>query len=287
MRAGANEFFVWPIGHGGPPNAMEHGVHAALTKTSERLQAASPTARRSSRVLTFFGTKGGVGTTTLAVNCATELARLTKQPTLIVDLNPFIGEVGLFLGVRPRFTVLDALDSVDRLDEVFLKKLVATHKTGLDIIAGSEQLDRPNADDSPRVKQLLRILRQSYPFIVVDAGRLTNASAGTAMGAADTTFAPSRQDPTPSPRSRDDRKAPGDARERAGGGQSAHSRRDPTADPRTGRVRRDDSGPGSGGGQAILGLLIWNDLSTPSVIFVSPPSRGTSCQWRSSGFCDG
>ena len=188
MRAGANEFFVWPIGHGGPPDAMEHGVHTALKKTSERLRTASPTERPSSRVSTFLGTKGGVGTTTLAVNCATELARLTKQPTLIVDLNPFIGEVGLFLGVRPRFTVLEALDSVDRLDEVFLKKLVATHKTGLDIIAGSEQLDRPNADDSPRVKQLLRILMQSYPFIVVDAGRLTNASAGTAMCAADATF---------------------------------------------------------------------------------------------------
>ena len=188
MRAGANEFFVWPTGHGGPPDAMEHGIHTALEKASDRLLAASSAGRPAARVLTFFGTKGGVGTTTLAVNCATELARLTKQPTLIVDLNPFIGEVGLFLGVRPRFTVLDALDAVDRLDVVFLKKIVANHRTGLDIMAGSEQPDRPNADDSPRVEQLLRILTQSYPFIVIDAGGLTNASAGTAMCAADAAF---------------------------------------------------------------------------------------------------
>ena len=188
MRAGANEFFVWPMENGGPPDTVEEGIRAALRKTSERLQAASPTEGSTSRVLTFFGTKGGVGTTTLAVNTATELARLTKQPTLIVDLNPFIGEVGLFLGVRPRFTVLDALDSVDRLDAIFLKKLVATHKTGLDIIAGSEQLDRPNIEDSSRVEKLLRILTQSYPFIVIDGGSLTNASAGTAMFAADACF---------------------------------------------------------------------------------------------------
>ena len=71
-----------------------------------------------------------------------------------------LAEVGLFLGVRPRFTVLDALDSVDRLDTVFLKKLVATHKTGLDIMAGSEQLDRPNPQDTSRVEELLPARQQ-------------------------------------------------------------------------------------------------------------------------------
>ena len=52
----------------------------------------------------FLGAKGGAGTTTVAVNCAVELARLTKRPTIIVDLKPCLGEVALFLGVRPRFT---------------------------------------------------------------------------------------------------------------------------------------------------------------------------------------
>ena len=129
-----------------------------------------------------------MGTTTLAVNCATELARLTKQPTLILDLNPFIGEVGLFLGVRPRFSIIDALDSVDRLDAVFLKKLVATHKTGLDIMAGSEQLDRPNLQDLERVEQLLRVVTQSYAYVVIDAGGLNSTSAGAAIFSADGVF---------------------------------------------------------------------------------------------------
>ena len=188
MRAGANEFFAWPTGNGGPPDAMQEGVHVAVRKTKERVQTATPEGGVASTVVSFFGSKGGVGTTTLAVNTATELARLTKQPTLIVDLNPFIGEVGLFLGVRPRFTVLDALDSVDRLDAVFLKKLVATHKTGLDIMAGSEQLDRPNPQDTSRVEELLRLLAGSYRFVVIDGGGLTNASASSAIFASDTTF---------------------------------------------------------------------------------------------------
>ena len=188
MRAGANEFFAWPIENGGPPETMQDGVQAVVRKTNDRVQAATPEGGIASTVVSFFGSKGGVGTTTLAVNSATELARLTKQPTLIVDLNPFIGEVGLFLGVRPRFTVLDALDSVDRLDAVFLKKLVATHKTGLDIMAGSEQLDRPNSQDTSRVEELLRLLASSYRFVVIDSGGLTNASAASAIFASDATF---------------------------------------------------------------------------------------------------
>ncbi len=188
MRSGANEFFAWPTGSGEPPDAMREGVHAAVRKMNERLQAASPDGSGVSLVLSFFGTKGGVGTTTLAVNTATELARVTKQPTMIIDLNPFVGEVGLFLGVRPRFTVLDALDSVDRLDGVFLKKLVATHKTGLDIMAGSEQIDRPNAQDAGRVEELLRLLTETYRYVVIDAGGLTNAAAGTTIFASDATY---------------------------------------------------------------------------------------------------
>ena len=80
MRAGANEFFAWPTGNGGPPDTIQEGVQAAIRKTNERVQAATPEGGVASTVVSFFGSKGGVGTTTLAVNTATELARLTKQP---------------------------------------------------------------------------------------------------------------------------------------------------------------------------------------------------------------
>ena len=64
MRAGANEFVrAWPTGNASPPEAALKGVHASIRKTHERLQADSPDGSQVSRVLSFFGTKGGVGTT--------------------------------------------------------------------------------------------------------------------------------------------------------------------------------------------------------------------------------
>ena len=122
------------------------------------------------------------------MNCGVELARLTKRATLVVDLKSCLGEVALFLGVRPRFTVLDAIENLHRLDKNFLTELVAKHKSGLDILAGSEQFDRPNAQDAGAVEELLRVVAKAYDYVVIDAGNVINSSSTAALYAADTIF---------------------------------------------------------------------------------------------------
>ena len=186
MRAGANEFFPWPAT--GLSKNTEESFQGAIRKTAARRDAANAGARQPCVTHVFLGAKGGAGTTTVAVNCAVELARLTKRPTAIVDLKPSLGEVALFLGVRPRFTVLDAIENLHRLDRDFLKELMSRHKSGLDILAGSEQFDRPNAQDAVGVEELLRILGKQYDYIVIDTGNLINACAVAALYAADTVF---------------------------------------------------------------------------------------------------
>jgi pilus assembly protein CpaE len=186
MRAGANEFFPWSSS--GVARSTEESFQGAVRKTAARRDAATAGARQPCVTHVFLGAKGGSGTTTVAVNCAVELARLTKRPTAIVDLKPCLGEVALFLGVRPRFSVLDAIENLHRLDHEFLKELVSRHKSGLDIIAGSEQFDRPGAQDASAVEELLRVLGKMYDYIVIDAGNLINACAVAALYAADTIF---------------------------------------------------------------------------------------------------
>jgi pilus assembly protein CpaE len=177
MRAGANEYLAWPL---------DESFTAAVARTADR--ARPKDGSRSSAVLSFFGVKGGVGTTTLAVNSAIEIARTSKRPTLIIDLHQFLGEVSLFLGVRPRFTLVDALDNLHRIDGEFLRELVVKHKTGLDILAGGEQIDRPGLQDAGTFEQLLQVLGRTYDFIIIDAGSLKNACADIAVFAADAVY---------------------------------------------------------------------------------------------------
>jgi pilus assembly protein CpaE len=179
MRAGANEFFTWP--------PSDEAFHGAIRRTAARREAAQG-ARPPATTLVFFGAKGGAGTTTLAVNCGVELARLSKRSTIIVDLKPGLGEVSLFCGVRPRFSVLDAIDNLHRLDREFFRELVVKHKSGLEILAGSDHFDRPGAADAGPVEELLRLLTRQYDYIVVDCGSQINSCTVSALYTADQIF---------------------------------------------------------------------------------------------------
>jgi pilus assembly protein CpaE len=179
MRAGANEFFTWP--------PVEETFHGAVRRTAARRETAQG-ARASATTLVFFGAKGGAGTTTVSVNCGVELARLSKKSTVIVDLKPGLGEVALFLGVRPRYSLLDAIDNLHRLDREFLRELVVKHKSGLEILAGSDQFDRPGAADGGAIEELFRLLARQYEYILVDAGSQINSCTVAALYTADTIF---------------------------------------------------------------------------------------------------
>ena len=179
MRAGANEFFTWP--------PADETFHGAVRRTATRREAAQG-ARPPATTLMFFGAKGGAGTTTLAVNCGVELPRLSKRSTVILDLKPGLGEVALFLGIRPRYSLLDAIDNLHRLDREFLRELVVKHKSGLEILAGSDHFDRPGGADGGAIEELLRLLTRQYDYIIVDGGSQINSCTVSAMYAADQLF---------------------------------------------------------------------------------------------------
>jgi pilus assembly protein CpaE len=175
MRAGANEFFAWP-----PP---EGAFHEAVRRAAGRVVSTS--SAPVSQTIVFIGAKGGAGTTTVAVNCAVDIARFGKRPTVIVDLKSGSGEVGLFLGVRSRYSLLDALDNLHRLDSEFIRELTTKHKSGLDILTGSDNWDRPAASDGPAVEEVFRLLSAQYEYLLVDAGNQMNPITVGALYSAD------------------------------------------------------------------------------------------------------
>ena len=91
MRSGVNEF-VSRAGHRGGAR----GGHRS------RVVAHRPVARAWAKLFAFVGAKGGVGTTTVAVNVATALAQLQQGSTLLIDLHVANGDAAVFLGAEPR-----------------------------------------------------------------------------------------------------------------------------------------------------------------------------------------
>jgi pilus assembly protein CpaE len=143
--------------------------------------------RRGTRVatapmmlVTFLGTKGGTGTTTLAVNAAALLRQATARSTVIVDLADGPGDVALFLGLRPKQTLLDMIDHRCWMDPAGARRLVTEHTCGLHVVASGEEFGRPSAKDAEGVDQLLRHLTGGYDYAIVDSGsRLTTSAAAS------------------------------------------------------------------------------------------------------------
>ena len=136
-------------------------------------------------IASFFGTKGGTGTTALAVNLAAEMRRLTSRSTVIADLKTGPGDVSLFLGLRSPHTLLDLIDHQAWTDPGKVSHMVGRHRCGLHIIPAGEAYGRPAARDAEAVDQTIRCLAGLYDFVVLDVGSTLTTCAATALQLSD------------------------------------------------------------------------------------------------------
>jgi len=138
------------------------------------------------------GSKGGVGTTTVALNLGVQLAMQTRKRVLLLDLAQPFGQISLMLDLNPRFTILDALERIERLDELLLATLAARHKTGIEILAGPRHAPvKPEQRHSVTIqalKRLVEIAGRAYDFVVVDMGVVNAAECAPVLAGAGTTL---------------------------------------------------------------------------------------------------
>lgn len=135
----------------------------------DRAPQARPAAR--GRVISLFSTKGGVGTTTVAVNIAASFASRSALRTLLIDLDLVGGDAALLFGITPRRTIVDVALSQGDLDAGKLAGFVTRHQCGLDILAAPIRqrdgvLVRPE-----RVLDIVGVARDSYDVVVIDMQR--------------------------------------------------------------------------------------------------------------------
>jgi len=130
------------------------------------------------------GSKGGVGTSTVALNIAVQLAMQTKRSTLLVDLARPFGQISLMLDLEPRFTILDALERIERLDERLLAGMTMRHKSGVEVLAGPQQAllkaEQRQSVTIQAISRLIEIADDGYDFVVVDIG-VVNAAEWAAV----------------------------------------------------------------------------------------------------------
>ncbi len=162
IRAGASEYVY-------PPLATQLPV--ALERIAQaREQENTRSDRKGGKVLAFLSVKGGCGATTLACHTAVELVELTGKTALLADLDFAAGIIRVLMQAKSRYSIMDAMNNVQRLDPSYWHGLVSNGYQGLEIIASGTLEATRRLPHHHEIRHVLRFVRGLYDWVVVDLG---------------------------------------------------------------------------------------------------------------------
>src|SRR5258706_7771997 len=162
LRAGANDFLIQPVKRIEFRDAM-----ARLERTPRR--AASGVSKLG-KVYSFLGAKGGVGTTTLAVNFASILAQ-RKQQVVLVDLDFTANDCAMQAGSSPQYTLQEVGENLSRMNQALFEGFVTRDALGFFLVGPPDQVEHRAHFTEPMFREFANFLVEKYESIVVDAGR--------------------------------------------------------------------------------------------------------------------
>ena len=173
LRAGAREFLRLPI------SSEELGTVIDRVSAFSAAQVEAP--KKKGRMVAVFSSKGGCGTSFIATNLAASAA----ARTVIVDLNLQAGDLPLFLGVDPKYSIADMVENRARLDESLITSFVTPYSSNLSLLAAPKQADSADEIEPEHVFEVLQRLRESYEYVVIDPQHTFDAITLAALDQSD------------------------------------------------------------------------------------------------------
>ncbi|MBN2104602.1 AAA family ATPase [bacterium] len=160
MRARVREFLKQPVSQ----DELLSVIHHVFSEKEAALSLKTV----ESKIITFFGPKGGVGTTTVATNMATSLARHTKKDVIIVDLDLQFGNVALHMNVKSKYSILDIVNCIDQIEIPLLKSQMPKGTNGVSVLSVPSRIEDVENIKSVHIEKLLLMLRKVFDYIIID-----------------------------------------------------------------------------------------------------------------------
>jgi pilus assembly protein CpaF len=140
---------------------------------------------KTSRLITIFGTKGGVGKSVIAANLSIALKeKQVNQTVVLVDLNLQVsGDIARMVGLKPRRSIVDLISNLERLErgDRSLSDFLTRHSSGIDILPAILRPPQAHLIDVRALERVFNLLRQQYDYLIIDAGNLFSDQLITAL----------------------------------------------------------------------------------------------------------
>ena len=155
IRSGVSEYVVAPI-------SMADIVSVISTIFVD------PDAEPIGRSIAFIGAKGGVGSSTIAHNVAWTMSTLFKSEVVVADLDLAFGTANINFDQDPAQGIAEAVFSPERIDEVYLDRLLAQCAEHLSLLAAPSTLERVYDFDADAFTQIIDTAQRTAPLLVLD-----------------------------------------------------------------------------------------------------------------------
>jgi pilus assembly protein CpaE len=153
---------------GGDDFVEEAELETELKNALARLQSTNaPGSTEPGKVLAVLGPSGGTGSSTVAVNMASALAKEHKS-SLLVDLKLETGDLASLLDLKPTHTLANLCQNASRMDRVMLERSLVKHACGVHLLAAPLSLADIGHVNPEGIRQALSLARMLFPYIVVD-----------------------------------------------------------------------------------------------------------------------
>ena len=138
-----------------------------------------------SKVIAVFSPKGGVGKTTIAVNLALALTEKGARRVCLVDLDLAFGDVAITMQLFPTHSIEQAIGSEDALDVEMIDQLLTRHQDSLMVLAAPPHPDTRERVTPLLVSRIIRTLRETFDYVVVDTAPAFDEQVLTALDETD------------------------------------------------------------------------------------------------------
>ena len=144
-------------------------IHRVNSAESDRITALDTNERAtwSSKIITVYGAKGGLGKTTIATNLSIMLAK-QKKKVAILDLDLLFGDVHIFMDVEPKETIADLMQESFSNSIDAIRAFMTVHSSGIHILCAPKTPEYAETVSGDRIQSLLALLRSYYDYIIID-----------------------------------------------------------------------------------------------------------------------